>query len=207
LVHSEQFTEDELKSLAQLYGLIVEVSNRRHPTVEAMLKDPLWRRVVALAGDSTGRFARRGIGTSRVGEEVFNRLHQHVNTGKLGRVFTQDSTFRCFADDPCRVCKPDGAFISFETLPESDYEPDGFCTTVPDLMWEVVSPNDLAYELDAKVDEWLAAGVKVTWVFHPQNRTVHILRERDTLGEPSLLPGFSASVRELFGRPSRATVS
>jgi Uma2 family endonuclease len=148
----------------------------------------------------------------RVGGRVYRRVGDFAEKHRLGWDLPPETAFRCFADDPGRVRKPDGAFISFNTLPETDYEPDGFCTTVPDLIWEVVSPNDLANELDEKIDEWLAAGVKVTWVFHPQNRTVHILRadgtsallrERDTLSEPSLLPGFSASVGELFGRPTR----
>jgi len=165
-----------------------------------------------------GQLKEKPVSTesSRVGGEVFFHVRQLVGSRQLGWIFPQDTAFRCFATDPGRVRKPDGAFISFDTLPESEYEPDGFCTTVPDLIWEVVSPKDLAYELDAKIDEWLAAGVKATWVFHPKNRTVHILRadgtsaflrERDTLTEPALLPGFSASVAELFGRPSRTTTA
>jgi hypothetical protein len=52
-----EFTDDELKDLAHLYGLIVEVGNSRHPTVASMLKDPFWRRVVALAGGLLERLA------------------------------------------------------------------------------------------------------------------------------------------------------
>lgn len=56
LVLSGEFKDDELKSLAHLYGLIVEVNYKRHATVVSMLKDPLWLRVVTLAGDLVERF-------------------------------------------------------------------------------------------------------------------------------------------------------
>ena len=163
-----------------------------------------------------GQLREKPVSTesSRVGGRVYRRVGDFVEEKQLGWDFPQDTAFRCFTDDLGRIRKPDGAFISFDSLPESDYEPDGFCTTVPDLIWEVVSPNDLAYEIDAKIEEWLAAGVKATWVFHPRNRTVQVLRadgttallrERDTLTEPSVLPGFSVSVADLFDRPSKTT--
>ena len=51
-----EFTRDEHRDLAHLYGLIVEVSGANHGTVSDMLKDPNWRRVVALAQELRPRF-------------------------------------------------------------------------------------------------------------------------------------------------------
>ena len=45
----DAFTEPELKSLARLYGLMVEAGKTKHHTVRDLLKDPAWRRVIALA--------------------------------------------------------------------------------------------------------------------------------------------------------------
>lgn len=44
-----EFTRDEHKDLAHLYGLIVEVAESRHASVSEMLKDPRWRRVVEVS--------------------------------------------------------------------------------------------------------------------------------------------------------------
>ena len=61
--------------------------------------------------------------------------------------------------------------------------------------------------MQAKVEDWLEACVKLVWVVYPERRTVvvyrsladvRVLREGDTLtGEPAL-PGFRCPVRELF---------
>jgi hypothetical protein len=45
------FSNDELKMLAHLYGLVVEATRALHPTVTEMLKDPAWRRVMSVAKD------------------------------------------------------------------------------------------------------------------------------------------------------------
>ncbi|MBN9524145.1 Uma2 family endonuclease [bacterium] len=150
--------------------------------------------------------------SSRVGVKVCTRLENHVEAMGLGWVFPADTGFRCFRDESGKVRKPDGAFISFATLPPDQYEPDGFCVTVPDLVVEVVSPNDL---VDEKRDEWLSAGVKVVWIAYPRTRTIQVyqagnrpllLREPDNLTAPDLLPGFSTRVADIFRRPGEAPV-
>jgi Uma2 family endonuclease len=74
---------------------------------------------------------------------------------------------------------------------------------------EVISPNELASELEAKVAEFLSAEVQLVWVIDPEQRTVRIhradgtfgwLREGDTLSGETILPGFSCPVRDLFPR-------
>jgi hypothetical protein len=56
----DAFSEDELKDLAHLYGLIVEASTSDYSTVGQMLKDPKWRRVVAVAKDLMPRLRTVG---------------------------------------------------------------------------------------------------------------------------------------------------
>jgi len=43
------FSRGELKDLAHLYGLLVEVADLSFPSVTDMLKEPRWRRVVEVA--------------------------------------------------------------------------------------------------------------------------------------------------------------
>jgi hypothetical protein len=52
----DAFSENEHKALAHLYGLMVEVAPQSHSTVEEMLKDTTWRKVVTLAKDLHAQF-------------------------------------------------------------------------------------------------------------------------------------------------------
>lgn len=90
---------------------------------------------------------------------------------------------------------------------------------MPDLVIEVVSPNDKmsSYdhltELGAKVDRYLLDGVQIVWVFNPQKRrtAIHtltamqpfteqeiILKAEDTLTGGDLIPGFEIKVATVF---------
>ena len=80
----------------------------------------------------------------------------------LGWVLDSEAGYPCFDDDPRTIRKPD------ERIPE------GHIRIPPDLAVEVVSPNDTAYEVDAKVQEYLSAVVPLVWVVNPQTRSVHI---------------------------------
>ncbi|MBI3466041.1 MAG: Uma2 family endonuclease, partial [Planctomycetes bacterium] len=102
--------------------------------------------------------------------------------------------------------KPDAAFIRFGRLP-GEQLPIGYVRIAPDLAVEVTSPNELAEEVESKIDDYLAAGVRLLWIVNPTRRTVRIhrangtigwLREHDTLDGEDVLPGFRCAVRDLF---------
>lgn len=84
---------------------------------------------------------------------------------------------------------------------------------VPDLVIEVVSPNDNFSELDEKVNQYLLDGVRAVWVVDPQKRRVSIhvlkssdpftkqetqLKETDTLKGGEIIPGFEMTVAKIF---------
>lgn len=79
---------------------------------------------------------------------------------------------------------------------------------VPDIVLEVVSPNDLAGEVQAKVCEYQGVGVPIVWLVFPTTRTVYFFRHGsklidqlgsgDTLTGDDVLPGFSVPVADLF---------
>lgn len=80
---------------------------------------------------------------------------------------------------------------------------------VPDFVLEVVSPTDLAAEVDEKIRDYLAAGVRMTWVIYPDTRTVMVYRpgeaalrlvEGEKLPGFDVLPGFDHMVDDLFPR-------
>src|SRR5205814_10386571 len=107
---------------------------------------------------------------------------------------------------PRKMRKPDGSSIGQERLPEGPSS-EGYLYIPPDLAVEVISPNDSAYEVDAKVVEYLNAGVPLVWVINPEARTVRIhrhdgsaswLREKDELSGEDVLPGFRCRVADIF---------
>jgi Uma2 family endonuclease len=77
----------------------------------------------------------------------------------------------------------------------------------PDLVVEVVSPNDTATEVQRKVEQWLQAGVRLVWVLYRATRsamvyqadgTVQLLHADDTVTGDTVLRGFLCRVGDLF---------
>jgi Uma2 family endonuclease len=78
---------------------------------------------------------------------------------------------------------------------------------VPDLAIEIVSPTNLAEEIDRKITDYFQAGVRLVWVFYPNSGRVYVYRspthvsivERtDTLDGGEVLLGFRLSIAELY---------
>jgi Uma2 family endonuclease len=143
--------------------------------------------------------------SSWVGGETLRRVSNFSQEHQLGWVFGSDCGFQCFPDAPKKVRKPDVAFVAKSKLPNGPM--DGHLRVPPDLAVEVVSPTDSFGELDAKVEEYLAAGVLSVWVINPRTRIVQVFRrgnhvmrlhEHDELTEPDILPGFHCRVNDLL---------
>ncbi len=122
----------------------------------------------------------------------------------LGMTFAAETGF-FLERDPDTVKAPDFAFVAYERLP--DPLPEGYVPLVPDLAVETRSPNDTAREVAEKVEEWLAAGVRLVWVIEPRKRTITTHRQGrspqflgvgDTLDGEDVLPGLSVPVERLF---------
>jgi Uma2 family endonuclease len=104
------------------------------------------------------------------------------------------------------VRRPNVAFLRAEVASRID-KSKSILAVVPDLVAEIVSPNDTAQQLMRKVDQYLAAGAKCVWVIYPAERKVHayepndqlrVLGKKKNLEAPELLPGFSLPVSQLF---------
>jgi Uma2 family endonuclease len=146
-----------------------------------------------------------------VAGEVYGQLRDHVKPRRLGWLFSEGTSFRCFPDDEDRVRRADCAFTRLDRHTPAQAESEGHCTVVPDLVVEVVSPKDLAYEVDAKREEWLAAGAQLVWVVNPVRQTIHayrpdgtmtLFRRTDTLTAEPVLPEFRVPVADLFRLPT-----
>lgn len=122
----------------------------------------------------------------------------------LGIVFAQDTGFK-IAADPDTVRAPDVAFVRRERADRIPAR--GYAELAPDLLAEVLSPDDAPAEVLAKVADWLSAGTKVVWVVDPQRSEIRVyrrdgsltvLRGNDSLEGEDVLPGFACRLSDVF---------
>ena len=134
-------------------------------------------------------------------------LGAFLKQNPLGYLVGSETGFYTRRDDRS-VRAPDLAFISRERVPSGDFE-SGYLRIAPDLVVEVVSPNDRAAEVDEKVREWLDFGVKEVWVAYPNTKRIMIYRQgagsavilnaTDQIEGGAVLPGFEREVGLFFG--------
>ncbi|HEY8504313.1 MAG TPA: Uma2 family endonuclease, partial [Gemmataceae bacterium] len=125
--------------------------------------------------DGVLRERKMGAETSYVAAILLGRILDFVLERRLGWCFTTDGGYQCFPDRPKLVRFPDVSFVRHGRLPE-ERPPKGHMRLAPDLAVEVVSPNDLYYEIEQKIEDYLSVGVPLVWVVNPEVRTVHVYR-------------------------------
>ena len=132
-------------------------------------------------------------------------LGNFIKPLKLGSLTASDSGV-WLERDPDTVREPDIAYFSEEKMPTGS-RVRGYAEVAPDLVVEVVSPNDGLGEVHDKALMWLSYGVRLVWVVNPDTRTVDVYREGraastltevDTLDGLDALPGFTCAVRDVF---------
>ena len=132
-------------------------------------------------------------------------LNAFIIPRKLGRLTGSDTGVR-LERNPDTVRGPDIAYFSASKMPLDTRIP-GYAEVVPDLLVEVVSPNDTRREVAAKARMWLRYDVRLVWVVLPQTRSVDVYRpghavvtltDQDTLDGLDVLPGFTCPVSAVF---------
>jgi Uma2 family endonuclease len=131
-------------------------------------------------------------------------LDQFVRTRGLGQVVGETGVIT--ERDPDSVRGPDAAYWSKERLP-LDAEPEVYPDVAADLCVEVRSPDESRKQIEEKVREYLACGVRLVWYVDPSKQTVtvyrpgqaeQVLTATDTLSGEDVLPGFTCPVADLF---------
>lgn len=136
--------------------------------------------------------------------ELTALLVMFVKQHLLGRVTAGDAGV-WIEQDPDTVRGPDIAFFSNERIAAGPPRP-GYSVAIPDLVIEIVSPNDKSHEVYDKARMWLSHGVRLVWVVQPESRTVEVHRsdvgvEVVSAGElegGDVVPGFSCPIDEIF---------
>lgn len=138
-------------------------------------------------------------------ESNFDRiLGAFVYQQKLGRVLVGEVGIYT-QRNPDTVRAADVAFISRQRW--SQVQSQSYLDVAPELVVEILSPDDAWSELMEKLEEYFSIGVQMVWVADPRRQQVYMYHsltdvERfvldDVLSGSKVLPGFSVPVAELF---------
>lgn len=143
------------------------------------------------------------------GEMLFNlgaELKVFVRKQNLGRIVGGETGIYV-QRNPDRVRGMDIAFISYQRMPGP--MPKTYLEVAPELVVEIVSPNDLWSQVRQKIAEYFAIGVDRVWIVEPETRSVLVyssptaftqLEAGDTLVGEGALSGFSLPLAELFAQ-------
>jgi Uma2 family endonuclease len=141
-----------------------------------------------------------------VGSNLHGRLFSHIRPNRTGLLMISDAAYRLPNAAQNRIRKPDISFvIAGRVTPNRDE--DGSWPIAPDLAVEVISPNEMAEDVETKLYEYLQAGVRLVWILYLPTKnvwaykldgTAKLYRSTDTLNGEDVLPGFAVPVAELF---------
>ena len=107
--------------------------------------------------------------------------------------------------NPDTVRGADVVFISNQRLAQMKTR--SYLDVAPELIVEVLSPDDRWSAVMDKLEEYFAIGVNAVWVADPRKMQIHVYRSLtavqrlgvdDVLEEGEVLPGFSVPVRNSF---------
>ena len=150
------------------------------------------------------RMSPVGFTHARIVARLCHLLGEHVRRHQLGVVGTELGVK--LASNPDTVRGPDVTFIRRERIPA--VPPRGFWTGPPDLIIEMLSPDDRFADVRAKVDEYLRSGVPLVVVIDPDRETALMARAGTAPGSvqghdarlelADIVAGFSCALREVF---------
>jgi Uma2 family endonuclease len=144
-----------------------------------------------------------GAEHGEVAAEIGARLRNYVREHRLGKTYAAETGF-LLGERPDSVRAPDVAFVRADRVVNvRTYFPGA-----PDLAVEVLSPNDRASEVEAKVRHWLRSGTRMVMVVDPETQTATVHRStttvrlsaNDALDGGDVVPGWKLPLRELFDR-------
>ncbi len=123
----------------------------------------------------------------------------------IGEVFSGEAGFRLASNSVVGI---DVAFAD-ESVATRDSEDTTLIDGSPILAVEILSPNDKQDEINAKIDDYLASGVRFVWIVDTHFETVVVHQpgqapemfagDEELVCEPEM-PGLRIRVRQIFKR-------
>ena len=149
-----------------------------------------------------------GYAHGRIEGNLGALIRAFVSQHKLGEVLVGEVGIYT-ARRPDTVRGADIAYISNERM--AQVQSSSYLDVAPELVVEILSPDDRWGDLVDKLSEYFAVGVQVVWVTDPKTQSVYVYHapnkvqhfsSDDVLPGGEVLPGFSVPVAELFARQS-----
>jgi len=134
-------------------------------------------------------------------------LVEFIQKNDLGIVLGADGMLR-LGRGLVRI--PDVSFISWQRLPGRVFPREEIWSIAPDLVVEIISRGNTREEMDRKLLDYFAAGVRLAWYVYPAAGEVRVYEKpdayttrtaADTLDGGDVLPGFRLPLLSLFSTP------
>ena len=141
-----------------------------------------------------------------IGFKLAARVEFLLVSGEADGYIMTEPWVVCFDWAPGNKRRPDVAYWRRDQYPEG-IPARGEATVPPAWVVEVLSPNELVSDLNARIADYFRAGTLLIWVADPANRTIrteqadgtaHAYRADDQITAKPVVPGFSIRVAELF---------
>ena len=145
-----------------------------------------------------------GFWHGRIENRIGSLIERFVRSNDLGEVFSGEVGIYT-QRNPDTIRAADVGFVSRGRL--AQVKSKSYLDVAPELVVEILSPDDRWSDLTDKLDEYFAIGVNLIWVVDPRRKQVYVYRSvtdvqrlsvEETLTGGEALPGFSVSVAELF---------
>jgi Uma2 family endonuclease len=146
-----------------------------------------------------------GSESGRQNGDLFGQIWYWNRQTQLGIVFDSSTGFT-LPNDAKR--SPDVSWIIKSRWDELNIrQKKKFAPLAPDFVIELLSPNDRLSDVQSKMTEYQACGVKLGWLIYPDEKRVEIYRlgkETEVLLEPKnlsgedLMPKLTVDLQEIF---------
>jgi Uma2 family endonuclease len=140
-------------------------------------------------------------------------VREYLRRHPLGVLLGESGMVRLLAG---RVRSPDLSFLSWERLGSRHFPWQPVLAVPLDLAVEVLSESNTKAEMEGKLREYFAAGVRLVWYIDPRTRTAGVYTAADhlqpieadgSLTGGEVLPGFTLSLRDLFAEADQTGLS
>jgi Uma2 family endonuclease len=151
-----------------------------------------------------------GYYESLIAAKIIQALGAFVDAHGLGIVLGADGTLQIL---PEQVRIPDVCFIAWERFPNGQLPREPIPAVAPDLAIEVLSAGNTPQEMQRKLHDYFAAGVRLVWYVDPGTRSAKSctsehdsveITESQSLSGGDVLPGFELPLRKLFAMTGQA---
>lgn len=147
-----------------------------------------------------------GSPESHVETELIWLIREFLTNNDIGFLYSPSALIEIM---PKLVRGPDVSFVPWTKRSERTVPREPISNLIPDLVVEVLSPGNTVDEMQRKLKEYLAGGVREVWLIDPRSitATIHtspdestLIDESGTLDGGEVLPGFRAPLAKLFER-------